>query len=253
MPVVNAPPAPPTVTIRLLETTEDYAACVELQEATWGVGFTDRVPPSLLMAAREVGGVVAGAFERSGRLAGFVLGFTGLRDGRPVHWSHMLAVRADCRDRGIGRTLKRFQRDRLLELGVTTMYWTFDPLVARNANLNLNELGAVVEEYVVDFYGPGEHSPVDRGIGTDRLIVRWDLRRDATAGRGSRRADSVRIEIPADIQDLKSRSIDQARQWRHTTRRAFTYYLSLGYRVIGFERGPGGQGGCYLLEPPGRC
>jgi predicted GNAT superfamily acetyltransferase len=242
---------PSPTTIRSLETAEDYAACIELQEATWGVGFADRVPPSFLMATQHVGGVVAGAFEPDGQLVGFVLGLTGLRDGRPVHWSHMLAVRADRRDRGLGRALKRFQRNRLLERGVTTMYWTFDPLVARNANLNLNVLGAVVEEYVVDFYGPGEDSPVDRGIGTDRFIVRWDLGPDAPTRPGDWRGEPVRIEIPADIQEIKRRSLEQAQDWRRTTRQAFTYYLDLGYRVTGFEVAARGRGGCYRLEPPG--
>jgi predicted GNAT superfamily acetyltransferase len=222
------------------------------------------------MITQKVGGIVAGAFEPDGRLAGFVLGFTGICAGRPAHWSHMLAVRTDRRDHGIGRLLKRYQRERLLELGVDTMFWSFDPLVARNAHLNLNELGAVVEEYVVDLYGPGEDSSVDRGIGTDRFIVRWDLRLQATRDDGGRRGPMmgdegrrkpavaaeggtepgvVRVEIPPDIQEIKSRSTEQAQEWRRATRAAFAYYLNNGFRVTGFVRDPTGKGGWYVLEP----
>ncbi|MBI3982204.1 MAG: hypothetical protein HY337_04785 [Gemmatimonadetes bacterium] len=255
--------------IRPLETAEDYGACIALQEETWGQGFADRVPASLLLIAQKVGGIVAGAFEPDGSMAGFVLGFTGIRAGRPAHWSHMLAVRADRRDRGVGRALKRYQRDRLLKTGVDTMYWTFDPLVARNANLNLNELGAVIEEYVVDLYGPGDESPVDSGIGTDRLVVRWDLRREEASGDEERRGGTtsglpdgrcattanegigapvpVRIEIPPDIQELKHQFLEQALEWRSATRRAFRDYLGQGYRVVGFERSQGGRGGSYVL------
>ena len=40
------------------------------------------------------------------------------------------------------------------------MYWTFDPLVARNAHLNLNKLGAPVEEFVENMYGATNNSPM---------------------------------------------------------------------------------------------
>jgi predicted GNAT superfamily acetyltransferase len=241
--------------LRPLESAADYAACVALQEATWGRGFADRVPPSLLMIAPKVGGIAAGAFEAAGALVGLVLGFTGLRHGEPAHWSHMLAVRADRRDQGIGRALKQFQRDRLLASGVRVMYWTFDPLVARNAHLNLTRLGVTVDEYVPDFYGPGEDSPLDRGIGTDRLVVRWNLPgtggdegqpRSATAGK----AVPVRVVVPDDIHRVKARSVRDALAWREKTRRAFLDLLGRGYRVVGFERAMSGRGGCYVLSPP---
>ena len=255
--------APDDLVLRPLASAEDYAACVELQEATWGRGFADRVPPSLLMITQKVGGIAAGAFEPDGTLAGFVLGFTGIRAGRPAHWSHMLAVREDRRDRGIGRWLKRYQRDQLLESGVDRMYWTFDPLVARNAQLNLNELGATIEEYVPDFYGPGEDSPVDRGIGTDRFVVRWDVGREtARDGRtetdGGGRADVesgnvVHVEIPPDIHALKTAAPAEAAAWRNSTRAAFMHYLGRGYRVVGFKQDLGGRGGSYLLAQPWRA
>jgi len=165
----------------------------------------------------------------------------------------MLAVRADRRDRGIGRQLKEYQRDLLLAMGVPTIYWTFDPLVARNAHLNLHHLGASIEEYVPDFYGTGADSPVDRGIGTDRFVVRWDLGRE-TAGGGEGRQTALedrrtRVEIPADIHELKARSPSEALDWRMRTRRAFLDGLARGSRVVGFERGLEGHGGSYLLAP----
>jgi predicted GNAT superfamily acetyltransferase len=119
--------------------------------------------------------VTAGAFEAGGQLAGFVFGMTGVRDGELAHWSDLLAVRADARDRGLGRLLKLFQRELLLPLGVRTMYWTFDPLVSKNAHLNLNRLGARPRDYVVDMYGRQTGSALHGGTGTDRFIVAWDL------------------------------------------------------------------------------
>ncbi|TVP76623.1 MAG: GNAT family N-acetyltransferase, partial [Gemmatimonadales bacterium] len=152
--------------IRPLAGRAEMEACVVLQEAVWGAGFRERVPAAILGVARRLGGVVTGAF-RGDELVGFVFGLTGIREGRPVHWSDMLAVRAEARGRGLGIALKEAQRDELLSRGVRVMEWTFDPLVARNAHLNLNRLGAAGVEYVVDAYGDSD-SPLHRGIGTDR-------------------------------------------------------------------------------------
>ena len=44
-------------------------------------------------------------------MVGFVFGMAGVRAGRIIHWSDMLAVREDARDRGIGQQLKAYQRD----------------------------------------------------------------------------------------------------------------------------------------------
>ena len=83
----------PPVNIRPFSTLEDYAACVELQEETWGAGFSERVPIAILKVAQRIGGVTAGAFDDTGRMVGFVFGMTGLERGEIVHWSDMLAVR----------------------------------------------------------------------------------------------------------------------------------------------------------------
>jgi predicted GNAT superfamily acetyltransferase len=216
---------------------------VKLQELVWGKG-DETIPSIMLLVSQQVGAVAAGAFDQTGRLLGCVYGLTGLRHGRLAHWSHMLAVRPGARNLGIGRLLKRYQRARVLAQGVTTMYWTFDPLVARNAHFNLNRLGASVEEYVVDMYGSGRSSPVDRAIGTDRFIVRWDLKVARRRRRGP--LPAVRIEIPRDIHRLRDRDPAGAAGWRRATRRAFLSSMRRGLRVTGFESNAA-DGRCYYL------
>jgi predicted GNAT superfamily acetyltransferase len=147
---------------------------VDFQESIWGRGFSERVPASLMKVTRRLGGVVAGAFTPDGRMVGFVYGMTGPEAGRLIHWSDILAVSPESRDRGVGRLLKGYQRLRVLQEGVTLMRWTFDPLESRNAYLNLGHLGAVVREYAVDMYGNSD-SPLHRGLGTDRFVVSWEL------------------------------------------------------------------------------
>jgi GNAT superfamily N-acetyltransferase len=154
------------IVIRRLATHEDYKACVALQKETWGGDFVECVPPAILMVSQKIGGVAAGAFDASGKILGFVFGMTGVKDGRLVHWSDMLAVRPEARDLGIGHRLKLYQRDLVREIGVKSILWTYDPLVARNAHLNLNRLGAKVSEYVVNMYGEDMAGELNRGLGT---------------------------------------------------------------------------------------
>lgn len=252
--------------IRPLRTLAEYRACVALQEATWGEGFSERVPTAILHVAQRLGGVVAGAFDESGRLTGFVFGMTGLDEEGVVHWSDMLAVRSAERDSGLGRRLKAYQRDVLLARGITRMLWTFDPLQSRNAYLNLRKLGAVAREYIRDMYGETD-SPLHTGIGTDRLVALWALdservRRRMTGGErysGPALSDAapalsaepekgdtyaspglerpelddtvVSVAIPADLDALKRDDPGLAEAWRHATRRVIEPYLQRGYEV----------------------
>jgi predicted GNAT superfamily acetyltransferase len=250
---VRPPREQPGIEIRTVRTHEEFDACVALQRTTWGRDYQDAVPASLLRICQMVGGLCAGAFDATGGLVGFVFGLTGHRDGQPIHWSHMLAVHPGYRDRGVGRRLKTFQREQVLRAGVAAMFWTFDPLVARNAHLNINRLGVRVVEYVSDMYaatGSELHA-----FGTDRFIVSW--RADGTneappaqaswhdAPLASEQSDGpvARIEVPHDVTRL---TVQQARTWRAATRGQFVRLLHAGYEVRGFVR-DGGR--CfYVLE-----
>jgi len=258
---------PGDLTFRSFDRSEDYHACAELQRVIWGRDFSEVVPSSILKISQKVGGVAAGAFAPDGRILGFVWGLTGVRAGLPFHWSHMLGVHPDARDLRLGTRLKLLQRELLLPEGILDVEWTYDPLEARNAHLNLNHLGAEVIEYVEDMYAGEMGSDLAQGIGTDRFIVRWriasqrvadilsgdstDPRDDpgrfaGTPSVGLEAAEEgsplpepqprVRVEIPADIQAVKAESPDEAAAWRQSTRRAFQHYLGRGCRVTAYQR-----------------
>lgn len=240
-------PSASEVVVRLLASDGDYQACLRLQRETWGEDFRELVPASILKITNRIGGIVAGAFLDD-ELAGFVYGLTGLDAGRAVHWSHMLAVRPAARDHGIGRRLKEFQQATLAGRGIRVLRWSFDPLVARNAHLNLSRLGARVDRYVVDMYPPTGsrlHS-----FGTDRLVVTLESADEGAHVRAAPRVNgpSVRIEIPRDIEAIAGSDPGEARTWRNRTRAAFLDSFARGLAVLGFTREPGGR--CFYTLAP---
>jgi predicted GNAT superfamily acetyltransferase len=269
------------VRIRHLRTYDEFAACVDLQCQVWGDGFAELRPAAILKVCQRVGGVAAGAFDADDHLVGFVFGITGVENGEVVHWSDMLAVRPDLRDHGIGRMLKEFQRDTVRQRGASRIYWTFDPLVARNAHLNINRLGAEVVEYVPDMYGSQTTSALHHGLGTDRFVVAWKVDGVATGRSRSDAADAqpatvrqarilntvdasgtpalpdlpagrgeptVRVAIPLEIDRIQATSLSSAARWRATTRAALQWGLTYGYRVRAFEHDRAAGYGYYILS-----
>jgi predicted GNAT superfamily acetyltransferase len=161
-------------TIRDLTDFADLERAADFQQIIWGPNFADAVPAVMLTVANHTGGIIAAAFDDRDGMAGLIFGITGFVDGRPLHWSDMLGVRPDMRGRGVGQALKRYQRAVLLRRGVSLVRWTFDPLEARNAFINFEKLGCTARTYVRDCYGQST-SPLHAGLGTDRLIVDWQL------------------------------------------------------------------------------
>ena len=217
----------------------EMRAVEELQKEVWGIPDLDVVPLTHLVAAKEAGGVLIGAFDGD-TLVGFVYGFPSFEHGKAAHHSHMLAVKPAYRNLDLGRRLKLAQRDHVKAQGIELISWTFDPLQSLNAHFNFNKLGVIADRYLPDFYGEDAASFLHQ-TGTDRLWVSWFVsreRRDPIAGE-----DQVVIEIPSDINALPR---ETALKWRAETRRAFTEALKAGYVVEGFVRDQ--KAGKYLLS-----
>ncbi len=165
------------IDIRCLETYAELREVEEIQRQVWGMEPVEIVPGAHLRAVEHAGGLIAGAFE-DGVMIGFVYGFLAAPSGRGMSGlgmhSHMLAVRHAGRGGGVGKALKWFQRDWCLARGIEWVCWTFDPLQAKNARLNMFHLGAISNEYLADFYGPMT-GPLGGNQETDRLLALWRL------------------------------------------------------------------------------
>ena len=239
------------VTLAPLTTVADADRINRVIERTWGGQHLDR---EVVRALAISGNVSWGAVDGD-ELVGFVLGWAGV-DGGGLHvHSHMLAAVPDRRHRGVGEALKLTQRAQALEQGIEVMRWTFDPMVARNAWLNLGKLGAVIDRFERDFYGTMSDS-INEGERSDRFTVVWDLRRDprgrsidgprVEAVTHDRNGAPVRsnvdpaqantIEVPAEYHELREADPGSAAAWRDAVANAAEGCLEAGMLGVAFER-----------------
>ena len=162
------------IVVREARSRADYDASVLLQRAVWGLEDVEITSAIQLIATTHAGGMLHVAETGEGRTVGFAYAFPALRGGSPHLHSDMLAVLPEYQQRGVGVRLKWAQREEALARGLSLITWTFDPMQARNANLNLRRLGGTATEFLENFYGVTTSS-LHHGLPTDRLLVRWDL------------------------------------------------------------------------------
>jgi predicted GNAT superfamily acetyltransferase len=261
--------------IKVLESPEDMAVVEELQRAVWPGSETDVVPAHLMITAVHNGGLVFGGYVGD-RLVGFVFGFPGIEftpDGpRPKHCSHMLGIHPDQRDSGIGFALKRAQWQMVRHQGLDHVTWTYDPLLSRNAYLNIAKLGAVCSTYHRSEYGDMRDG-LNAGLPSDRFQVDWWIntrRVERRLGKRPRRPLKLEnfskaelqplytpalqanrwlrppehasvpdgklalAEIPSDFAALKNADFALARDWRFFSRELFETAFAAGYLVTDF-------------------
>ena len=235
-----------SIVIRLCHDLEEMRACVALQKEVWNFSDAELVPLRMFVVADKIGGQIIAAFD--GReVVGFGLSIPGYRDGRSYLHSHMLAVRQNYRNAGLGRRIKLFQRDDALARGFELIEWTFDPLEIKNAYLNIERLGAIARRYNINQYGITS-SPLQGGLPTDRLVAEWWLK--------SKRVDSIlkgnksefkpvkSISIPAQIYAWKAApsTRERAKEIQDRTREDFLKAFADDLAALGYERDEKGNG-----------
>ena len=239
------------IEVRPLAEPADLHEAVRLQKIVWGFSDIDLLPPRLFVVATKIGGQVFGAFDGT-RMVGFCLAIPGLKpNGKYYLHSHMLGVLTEYQNRGIGRQLKLAQRKDALERGIDLIEWTFDPLEIKNAQFNIERLGAIVRRFVSNQYGISS-SPLHGGLPTDRCVAEWWIsspRVRAIVEEKRRLPCTVeaRIEVPQEIAALKKTNVESARQVQARIRDEFEHWLSKGLTVVGYEMTP--QAGAFLLGP----
>src|SRR5690554_977061 len=243
------------VSVRPITSHEGFAEVRALFDATWGGEPTNpTVTVELLRALSKAGAYVVGAYDGH-RLAGATVGFFGPPQERTLH-SHVTGVSSAMRGRNVGLALKLFQRVWALEREITSIMWTFDPLVRRNAHFNITKLGARPVEYLPNFYG-SMLDQINRDGESDRILVRWNINAasDMTGSEGlsdvhdalvvapdgrprlqATEADVLLIATPPDIEAVRAADDRMGAEWRVALREALGERMLAGDTVVGFDR-----------------
>jgi chorismate synthase len=253
------------ILVRAASARDDYDACVRLQREVWGLSDLEITSAIQLVATVHAGGLLLVAEGERG-VVGFCYAFAALRGGEAHLHSDMLAVHPAARGLGVGLRLKWAQRGEALRRGLRLVTWTFDPMRAANARLNLHHLGATSRELLPDFYGTTS-SALHHGLATDRLFVRWELECPRVARcaageappvgdtgslavlnevtwRGGVPATSpprldldgpeLLLQIPADWDAVVRADAALAREWQDGVRRTLEALFARGYVATAF-------------------
>jgi predicted GNAT superfamily acetyltransferase len=236
-----------SLVLRKCSGLEELRACLALQKEVWSFSDIELVPLRIFVVAEKVGGQVMGAFEGKD-LIGFAMAIPGYRSGHPYLYSHMLAVRKEYRNAGVGRRLKLLQREDGIARGFELMEWTFDPLEIKNAYLNIEKLGAITRRYNENQYGITS-SPLQGGLPTDRLVAEWWFQSKrveaAVGGKAKPPFDTLQsIRVPAQIYEWKASPAtrERAQDVQTGNRESFQKAFAGGLSVLGYEHAKEGNG-----------
>jgi predicted GNAT superfamily acetyltransferase len=242
-----------SATIEMMHDIGQMRAVGRVLDSIWHAeNGAPEVEPRLMVAFAESGGYVAGV-RVDGELVGAAIGFPRHPTGLHSHIAGVLPAHAG---RGVGRALKLHQRAWCLERGINLITWTFDPLVARNAHLNLTRLGVIAPQYLVDHYGP-MNDALNSDDPSDRLLVTWNLATPRTGEPPSWPArtvladrsgepvviadpvpdgtDRILVAVPGDIEALRRTDPLLASRWRLAVRQALQPRMRAGWQIEGFR------------------
>jgi predicted GNAT superfamily acetyltransferase len=250
-------------------------AVEQLINRTWE-NPTSEISLGVLRAFTASGHLVNGAY-REDTLVGACVAFVSASKDGHLH-SHLAAVSPDQRAKGIGFALKLHQRAWAMDRGIALVSWTFDPLVRRNARLNIARLGASPVQYLPDFYGTREDA-LNASQPTDRVLARWALdtpktRLACSRGTAAMQAaeltqnggrvlvapgrwgepvtasdngePTVLVGLPEDITALRRERPEIAEMWRLAVRSSLGEALDGGLPVVGFT-----EQGHYVIDRTG--
>jgi predicted GNAT superfamily acetyltransferase len=228
---------------------QDLDEACFIQREVWNLEDLEIVGRIQLKAVQHAGGSVLIGESDDGRIGGFAYALAAHSNGETFWHSDMLAVRPQFRGSGLGQALKWAQRDRALARRIRRITWTFDPMQAGNAHLNLELLGATVREYLSNFYGVTT-SALHHGMPTDRLLASWDLEspRVIALSQGERATSlsgQARIHIPSSWNDLVRRDPKGARTEQQRIESEMTAAFSRKLIATGFEK----ASASYILNP----
>ena len=224
-----------SIQVRELKSLQDQDSGRKIFDLTWALDAGTEITPNLLQAMVHSGSYLSGAFIDN-KIVGAAFAFPATNNGLHLH-SHMTAVLDEYRDKGVGYALKVDQWNWAKKKNYSHLSWTFDPLVRRNAKLNIVKLGVDISSYYPNFYGAMPDA-LNAGDESDRLIVSWSTAINAPKARElitNLKPDDILIEIPEDIVAIRSKNQSESMKWRRLVREQFLAAFGKNGKVVGFS------------------
>ena len=224
-----------SIQVRELVNLQDQDSGRKIFDLTWAMDAGTEITPNLLQAMVHGGSYLSGAFIEN-KLVGAAFAFPATNNGLHLH-SHMTAVLDEFRDQGVGYALKIDQWNWAKKKDYSHLSWTFDPLVRRNAKLNIIKLGVDISAYFPNFYGEMP-DVLNAGDESDRLMVLWRTDKDEPKARElitHPKPDDVLIEIPEDIVAIRTKDQSESMKWRRQVREQFMAAFEKNGKVVGFS------------------
>ena len=224
-----------TIQVRKLDNLQDQDSARKIFDITWSLDAGTEITPNLLQAMVHSGSYLSGAFVDN-KIVGTAFAFPATNGGLHLH-SHMTAVLPEYRDKGVGYALKIDQWNWAKRKNYSQLSWTFDPLVRRNAKLNIAKLGVDISAYHPNFYGDMPDA-LNAGDESDRLMVSWRTDIDAPKARElitKPETGDILIEIPEDIVAIRSKNQSESMKWRRQVREQFLAAFEKNGKVVGFS------------------
>ena len=225
----------PNVLIKQIQETTEFHLARNIFDQIWAMSSGTEITPNLLQAMVHSGSYLSGAFIDN-KIVGAAFAFPATNGGLHLH-SHMTAVMPEFRDQGVGYALKIDQWSWAKKKNYSHLSWTFDPLVRRNAKLNIAKLGVDISAYHPNFYGDMPDA-LNAGDESDRLMVSWRTDGDAPKSRDlitNPEPGDILIEIPEDIVAIRSKNQSESMKWRRQVREQFMAAFEKNGKVIGFS------------------
>jgi predicted GNAT superfamily acetyltransferase len=224
-----------SIQVRELDNLQDQDFGRKIFDITWSMDAGTEITPNLLQAMVHSGSYLSGAFIDN-KIVGAAFAFPATNGGLHLH-SHMTAVLPEFRDKGVGYALKIDQWNWAKKKSYSHLSWTFDPLVRRNAKLNIVKLGVDISAYFPNFYGDMPDA-LNAGDESDRLMVYWRTDIDAPKARElitNPESNDILIEIPEDIVAIRTKTQSESMKWRRQVREQFMAAFEKNSKVIGFS------------------
>ena len=224
-----------SIQVRVLDNLQDQDFGRNIFDITWSMDAGTEITPNLLQAMVHSGSYISGAFIDN-KIVGAAFAFPATNGGLHLH-SHMTAVLPEFRDKGVGYALKIDQWNWAKKKNYSHLSWTFDPLVRRNAKLNIAKLGVDISAYHPNFYGDMPDA-LNAGDESDRLMVSWRTDIDAPKARElitKPETGDILIEIPEDIVAIRSKNQSESMKWRRQVREQFLAAFEKNGKVVGFS------------------